>query len=172
MGYYDKIHLAQYGASMEKEYFGRGAELFVFEVNGFRVAPIICYDIRIPELSRALAVDNGVEVILHSGAYFRDASFYSWHHFAVSRAIENQIYFLSLNRAGENYGRSTFCHPWMDENCPPVIFAEHDEQIMRVTLDRREIDHARERYSFLSDRLAHYQLPPNSPAAIALDHDG
>ena len=58
-GHYDKLHLAQYGASMEKEYFNRGNHLFhLFEVNGFRLSPIICYDIRIPELSRTLVVDH------------------------------------------------------------------------------------------------------------------
>lgn len=33
VGHYDKLHLAQYGASMEKEYFNRGDHLFVFEIK-------------------------------------------------------------------------------------------------------------------------------------------
>lgn len=53
-GAYDKLHLCQYGASMEMEYFEPGGGLFFFEAGGCRVAPIVCYDIRIPELSRAL----------------------------------------------------------------------------------------------------------------------
>ena len=158
-GHYDKIHLAQYGASMEKEYFGVGKKLFLFEIDGFKLSPIICYDIRIPELSRVLAVDHGVDVILHSGAYFRDASFFSWHHFAISRALENQIFFLSLNRAGAVYGHSIFCPPWADENREPITFAEHDEQLMRVVVRRDEINHARQHYSFLADRLDRYDLP-------------
>ena len=47
-GHYDKLHLAQYGASMEKEYFSRGDRLLVFEVAGLKAAPIICYDHRFP----------------------------------------------------------------------------------------------------------------------------
>ena len=50
-GCYDKLHICQFGASMEKEYFDRGQSLCIFEVNDIRFAPIICYDIRIPELS-------------------------------------------------------------------------------------------------------------------------
>ena len=163
LGHYDKIHLAQYGASIEKEYFRRGAELFVFEVGGFRLAPIICYDIRIPELSRVLAIDHGVDLIIHAGAYFRDASFYSWHDFACSRAIENQIYLLSLNRAGADYGRSIFCPPWADDTREPVAFADRDEQFLRLVANRDEIDFARQHYSFLADRLENYRLPLNNP---------
>lgn len=158
-GYYDKLHLAQYGASMEKEYFLRGDHLMVFEVNGLRFAPIICYDIRIPELSRTLVVDHNVDVILHCGAYYRDESFHTWHAFATSRAIENQVYFLSLNRAGEHYGDSLFCYPWMDENHAPLAFPPHEEYFQLINLRSAEIKDARERYTFLSDRLASYDLP-------------
>ena len=102
---YHKLHLAQFGDSMEKEYFSAGhRKLAVVEINGFKLSPIICYDIRAPELCRTLAVDHSVDVILHTGAYARDPSFYSWHAFATTRAVENQVYFLSLNRAGEHFG--------------------------------------------------------------------
>lgn len=159
VGYYDKIHLAQYGASMEKEYFRPGKHLFAFDVAGFRIAPIICYDIRIPELSRTLVLDHGVDLILHAGAYFRDESFYSWHHFAISRALENQIYLLSLNRAGRHFGQSVFCLPWVDERHPPIVFPDRDESFLKVSLDRAAIERARERYPFLKDRLGSYDLP-------------
>lgn len=166
LGHYDKLHLAQYGASMEKEYFTQGGHLFVFAVNGFRIAPIICYDIRIPELSRTLVVDHGADLILHAGAYYRDRTFHSWHQFAVSRAIENQVFFLSLNRAGLYYGNSIFCLPWVDEDQEPTVFSDHDEQFQRLTLDRGEIERARERYSFLRDRLDSYDLPVVGTPAV------
>ena len=159
LGHYDKLHLAQYGASMEKDYFTIGQHLFVFEIRGVRIAPIICYDIRIPELPRTLVVKHGVDLILHSGAYYRDPSFYSWHQFAVSRAIENQVFMLSLNRAGACYGNSIFCPPWMDGEREPTLLAEHDEVFALLTLDPSEITQARERYSFLRDRLESYDLP-------------
>lgn len=159
LGWYDKLHLAQYGASMEKEYFGRGAHLCVVDVAGFRIAPIICYDIRIPELSRTLALDHGADLILHCGAYYRDPSFYSWHDFAVTRALENQVYLLSLNRAGAGFGGSVFCPPWIDETCEPLRLPEHDERLQRLTLTTAAITEARETYSFREDRLESYRLP-------------
>lgn len=156
LGHYDKLHLCQYGASMEKEFFTSGDHLFTFSVNGFKLAPIICYDIRIPELSRTLTLDHHVDVILHCGAYYRDESFATWHPFAKTRALENQIFFLSLNRAGTHYGNSLFCRPWMDENTPPTAFPAHGEAFQTMTLTKQEITQARKNYTFLQDRFANY----------------
>ncbi|GAA6194514.1 carbon-nitrogen hydrolase family protein [Phaeobacter sp. NW0010-22] len=158
LGHYDKLHLAQYGASMEKEYFNRGNHLFTFMVKGFRLSPIICYDIRIPELARTLVVDHAVDVILHCGAYYRDESFHTWHPFAIARALENQVFFLSLNRAGETYGNSLFCLPWQDENTPPVTFAETAEEFRFLTVNRDALETARRDYTFLKDRLDDYKI--------------
>ncbi|MEM9909341.1 MAG: carbon-nitrogen hydrolase family protein [Pseudomonadota bacterium] len=158
LGHYDKLHLAQFGASRERDHFQRGNHLFTFLVNGFRLAPIICYDIRIPELSRALVIYHGVDVILHCGAYFRDKSFYTWHHFAVTRAIENQVFLLSLNRAGSSFGQSLYCPPWQDDETTPLNFDDTKEDFREIKLDRRTLVDVRRNYSFLRDRLPNYDL--------------
>lgn len=158
VGHYDKLHLAHYGASMEKDYFKRGSHLFTFTVKEFCLAPIICYDIRMPELTRTLVVNHGVDVILHSGAYFRDPSFQSWHAFATTRALENQVFFMSLNRAGKDYGNSLFCWPWMDDTITPVRFAEIQEDFRFVTINKGMMHDARREYAFLKDRLDDYGL--------------
>ncbi len=140
---------------MEKEYFQRGDNLFVFELNGVRIAPIICYDIRIPELTRALCVQHEVDLILHCGAYSRDRTFYSWHSFIIARALENQVFILSLNRAGENFGLSLFSPPWVDELRPEQRFGE-DEEYRQFEIDLAETSEVRRRIPFLSDRLPDY----------------
>ncbi|KZL04601.1 (R)-stereoselective amidase [Pseudovibrio axinellae] len=166
VGFYDKLHICQYGASMEKDYFNKGNQLFSFSVKGVKVAPIICYDIRIPELSRTLAVQHGVELLLHSGAYARDESFFSWHDFVITRALENQIYVLSLNRAGENFGNSVFCPPWIDENTPLTSFSQTEEHFVSIEVDTQVIAQARNDYTFLKDRLEDYsQLKHQGPDA-------
>ncbi|WP_193142835.1 carbon-nitrogen hydrolase family protein [Meridianimarinicoccus sp. MJW13] len=158
-GHYDKLHLCQYGASMEKDYFSIGNGIFTFKVNGFTLSPIICYDIRFPELSRVLVLKHGVDVILHSGAYFRDPSFPTWHAFATTRALENQVFFLSLNRAGQDYGNSLFCYPWMDDTCGPQHFADRDEDFRYVAIDPQHMREARANYTFLMDRWDSYDRP-------------
>jgi len=161
IGSYDKLHLAQFGASMEQEYFKAGQELFVFETQGFRIAPIICFDIRPPELCRQLVVEHQVDLILHTGAYYRDPSFSSWHTFAQTRAVENQIYFLSLNRAGQHYGDSLFVPPWIDEKIHPTSFPAHDEAFQFLECNPDAMQTARREFAFLVERLATYELPLN-----------
>jgi len=163
IGYFDKIHVAQYGASMEKEYFQRGRHLFVFDINGIRISPIICYDIRIPELTRTLCIDQGADLILHCGAYGRDRSFHSWHAFVATRALENQVHILSLNRAGEDFGASMYSRPWIDEDGGADYFG-NGEEFRRFTVDLAEADAARNLYPFRDDRLEDYRgLPSRCP---------
>ncbi len=162
IGSYDKIHLAQYGASIEKDFFERGRAAFVFSLGGFRIAPIICYDIRIPELTRTLVIDHGVDLVLHCGAYGRDESFDTWHDFVVTRALENQIYVLSLNRAGHDFGKSLFCGPWTDNEQPAFQFPETDEAFVTLRVETAEIAKVRARYSFLADRLSSYPVLADS----------
>lgn len=151
LGRYDKIHLAHFGASYEKNYFHAGKGTITFEVAGFKIAPIICYDIRFPELTNKLTVDDGAHIILHCGAYAQDPSFYSWHPFAITRALENQVYLLSLNRAGENYGQSLFCEPWVDNETQPFQFND-GEQLKTFELTKEQVYKARDKYTFLKDR--------------------
>jgi len=163
-GIYEKMHLAQFGASEEKNYFNvSGNKLLIFECKGFKLAPVICYDIRFPELSRTLVLQHDVDCILHTGAYARDASFDSWHAFVKTRAMENQVYVLSLNRAGEYFGNSVFMPPWVNEQAVDTSnlstrFEEHQEQCLLLTLDKKTLNQAREEFHFLDDRLASYDL--------------
>ena len=154
-GYYDKLHIAQFGDSTEKDYFIRGDRLLVFEVGGFTFGTIICYDIRIPELSRVLARRHGVDAILHPTAFCRDETFHTWQAFATTRAIENQVYFVSVNRAGDEFGESMLIEPWMDATVPLQRLSTHEE-FARWTLSRSVLDHARVNYPFMSDARDDY----------------
>jgi predicted amidohydrolase len=171
-GHYDKLHIAQFGDSTEKDYFTRGDRLLVFEAGGFTFGTIICYDIRIPELSRILARRHGVDAILHPTAFCRDETFHTWHAFATTRAIENQVYFASVNRAGADFGESMLIEPWMDETVPLQRLGT-GETFARWTLSRATLDRARARYPFLQDvrddydRLACIPAPDRSRAAMA-----
>ena len=77
-----------------------------------------------------------------------------------TRAMENQIFLMSLNRAGEQYGNSLFCWPWMDENKGPVAFPQHEEALKHIVLERSVLNQARTDYSFLRDRLEDYDRLP------------
>ena len=119
LGHYDKLHAAEFGASSETAHFRPGDHLFAFDLKGLRIAPVICYDIRFDGLFARLARE-GVDLVLHCGAYFRDPSFHSWPHFVVTRAIEHNLLWLSLNRAGSDWGGSIWCPAHADSEQPEV----------------------------------------------------
>jgi len=78
---YDKMHLCDMGDCSEVAHGcspGEG-ELGVFECDGVLVGVTICYDLRFPELYRALAWDAGCDLILHPAAFVRDATFPMYH---------------------------------------------------------------------------------------------
>ena len=155
---YSKMHLCHYGASCEKDFFEQGNKLITFDLCGWKVAPLICYDIRFPEMARSLVLDHGVDFLIHAAAYYRDESFATWPHFAVTRAMENQIFLLSLNRAGPDYWGSIFCPPWIDDDHPVVCFDQLSEEFQVLELNSDAITQARERYTFLVDRHLKYSV--------------
>lgn len=164
VGHYDKLHRADFGYSTESDFFtSSGDALFVFECGGVRFAPIICYDIRFPELTRTLVIDHHIDVVLHCAAFGRDESFDSWHSFVITRAMENQVPFLSLNRAGELYGDSIFCGPWADSAHPAIHFPAYAEAFEFLEISTADTAMVREKYRFLEDRIASYRHLPSDP---------
>ena len=157
-GAYDKLHLCQYGASMEKDYFEPGDSLFVFEVASVLVGVIVCYDIRFAELSQVLCGRHGARVLVHCCANFRDESFSSWRDFTVTRAMENQVHLLSVNRAGNEYGGSMLCPPWRDQH-HRVERLSRKEIFTCWDIHFDQAVQARKHYSFLSDRRDYRNLP-------------
>ncbi len=154
--HYDKIHTAEYGDSSEARHFRRGAHLAVFELAGIRAGVVICYDLRFPELTRRLCDEHGVDLILHPVAFARDLSFPTWKDFVVTRALENQIYWVSVNQAGDHFGQSIICPPWVDDTIRPELLGR--EETFRVVDVRRDaLASAREAIPYRRDRLPDYR---------------
>ena len=59
--------------------------------------------------------------MLHPSAFVRDATFAMWHRFVTTRAVENQVFVLSVSHAGPNFGDSVACPPWVG----PVELSAH-----------------------------------------------
>ena len=152
---YSKQHMAHFGNSMEKDFFERGDETISFEIKGIKIGIMICYDMRFPELSRKMALEHKIDFLLHPVAFSKDNSFPSWPHFIITRALENQIYLLSLNRAGADYGHSIFCPPWIDYKTSPTILTEKKEVIIGE-IDTQIIKKIREEYRFREDKKENY----------------
>lgn len=155
--HYDKIHIAHLGASAEKPYFSPGNRIVTLDIKGCTVSIIICYDFRFPQLTSHLCGLYDIDLIIHPVSFPKDTTVQSWHPFAMCRAVENEVYFLSLNRAGDHWGNSIFCPPWMDDGLEPSVFGP-DEEFRRFEIDRALLKSVRDQYPLTKDKLDDYSL--------------
>ncbi len=93
---YTKIHTCN--PLNEGEYFGRGNELFILDLGDITICPLICYDVRFPELWRHAAL-AGVDVFTVSSSWPRPR-IQHWRSLLIARAIENQAFVVASNRVG------------------------------------------------------------------------
>lgn len=91
---YDKRHL--FAMAGEHEVYTAGAERVVLEYMGWRICPLICYDLRFPVWSRN---DHAYDLLIYV-ANWPDRRAYDWQIQVRSRAIENQCYVAAVNRVG------------------------------------------------------------------------
>ncbi len=75
-----------------------GTSLSLFDWQGLRIAPLICYDLRFPELARN-AVRAGAEVLIYTAAW-PVKRIQHWITLLQARAIENLAYVIGVNRCG------------------------------------------------------------------------
>lgn len=97
---YDKVHPFSFGREPERFAGGDRAATYGWGAEGARtlVAPIICYDLRFPELFRA-GLLLGAEAFA-IGANWPSARVHHWRTLLAARAIENQAVVLGVNRCG------------------------------------------------------------------------
>lgn len=92
-----------------------GDEPVVFEWNGIRVSPFICYDLRFPELFRGAAARWQPELMLVIASW-PVARIHHWTRLLTARAIENQCFVAGVNRIGSDpgysYPGSSVCFNW------------------------------------------------------------
>ncbi|MCI0631871.1 MAG: hypothetical protein L0Y44_14590 [Phycisphaerales bacterium] len=93
---YQKLHPFSYGK--EALHYNGGHHLVLARCGEATVAPVICYDLRFPELWR-LASLQGAEIFT-IGASWPSARQHHWRALLIARAIENQAYVVAVNRVG------------------------------------------------------------------------
>ena len=92
---YDKRHLFRMGE--ENNTYTKGEKRLVVEYKGWKICPLICYDLRFPVWSRN--VDNAFDCLIYV-ANWPDVRSYPWRQLLIARAIENQAYVMGVNRIG------------------------------------------------------------------------
>lgn len=101
----------------ESQMYDAGKDLVVFEMNGLKVGLSICFDLRFPEMFRALR-KRGAEVILIPSAFTVPTGQAHWEVLLRARAIENQCFVVAPSLTGtsgdgsKKYGHSLVVDPW------------------------------------------------------------
>jgi predicted amidohydrolase len=96
--HYDKRHLFRMGR--EHEHYAAGQSRLVVEFRGWRLAPLVCYDLRFPVWSRR-SPEFDYDVLVYVANWPARRSF-AWQSLLVARAIENQCFVAGVNRIGRD----------------------------------------------------------------------
>src|SRR3954471_5179868 len=100
---YRKTHLFVCPPNDESTCYTPGGKFVSVAAGGFNFGLSICYDLRFPEVSRALALEHDANVFLVSSAWPTPRAQHL-RALAVARAIENQSYLILSNRTGIDAG--------------------------------------------------------------------
>ncbi|MEM7229498.1 MAG: nitrilase-related carbon-nitrogen hydrolase [Planctomycetota bacterium] len=139
---YEKVHPFSFGR--EAEFFSGGEHLAMHACGELMVAPMICYDLRFPEVWRIAAI-AGAECMT-IGASWPDARQQHWRALLIARAIENQAFIVAVNRVGRDphlgyAGGSMIISPMGDvlaegKDQPTVLSADLDVESLRTWRSR------------------------------------
>jgi len=99
--HYDKRHLFRY--ANEHQRYAAGSERLIVEYKGWRICPLVCYDLRFPVFSRNRFEKGRLDYdLLLYVANWPSTRAYAWKTLLRARAIENLCYVAGLNRVGED----------------------------------------------------------------------
>lgn len=149
---YRKIHLFTADPVREHEHLAAGDELVCVSIHDVRCGLMTCYDVRFPEMARALAL-RGAELLIVPAAWpFPRLS--HWKTLTASRAIENQLYVAAVNRVGVD-GPLTFCggSALLDPyGIPAATASEIDPALLIAEVTHDAIRETRSRMKIFDDR--------------------
>lgn len=145
---YDKRHL--FSLAGEDEIYTAGKEKLILEYNGWKLCPLICYDLRFPVFARNT---EDYDLLLYV-ANWPDKRSQAWNSLLKARAIENMSYVVGVNRVGEDH--DGFAHSGYSQVVDFLgeftLEPQIGEGVFEISLDKKAMDEARKKYDFLSDR--------------------
>jgi omega-amidase len=149
IGEYAKIHTFSFAG--EDALVNSGSELVVVPYKGLNIGMSICYDLRFPELFSAL---GGKSDLIVNIANWPNKRFDHWVALLKSRAIENQIYIVGVNRTGVDgnhlqYSESSLIH---DANGRSITAQVVGDNIKIYQIDKKNQEEFRKGFLTIKDR--------------------
>jgi len=151
VGHYDKTHL--FGMGGEPEHIAPGSSKVDMVVQDFKIRTTVCYDLRFPYTSFN---DSEYDILLNV-ANWPSARIAHWDALLQAKSIENQAYVLACNRVGEQLDKDgkAFYYPGHSSVYSPSgeqLAHSLKEEVIEITLAKKEIETTREKLPFLKDR--------------------
>lgn len=148
---YQKIH--PFTAGHEHEAFEGGSRVVTFNTTDppLTICPVICYDLRFPELFR-IGLSRGAQVFtVH--ANWLSTRHAHWRILSLARAIENQAYVLAINRVGSD-PNATYLGGTIAIGPRGDVVGELGDQegVLSVDIDADEVRRWREKFPAVRDR--------------------
>ena len=146
---YRKIHLYDsFGYKESDRLLAGPLEPVVVEVGGLQVGLMTCYDLRFPELARAL-VDRGAELLVVPAAWVcGPGKLEHWRTLLKARAVENTVYVAAAGQPGPRYtGHSMLVTPRGE-----TVEAADGDLFVTSTVDREHLDEVRAENPSLANR--------------------
>lgn len=145
---YDKRHLFALGK--EHHTYTAGTERLIVELKGWKICPVICYDLRFPVYLRNKDAAYDMMIIV---ANWPEKRALHWRTLIPARAVENQSYVIGVNRVGHDgneiyhSGDSTCISP----NGDVVYYKRDEEDVYTFTINPDELIKIRRTLPFLKD---------------------
>lgn len=148
--HYDKRHLFGLGKEQENNYFTAGNSRIILKLKGWKICPMICYDLRFPVWSRN--TDEGYDLLVYT-ANWPDIRSAHWRALIPARAIENSAFVIGVNRVGHDgneiyYSGGSMCISPVGD---VVYYKPEDEDLYTFTLSPEVLINARKNFPFLKD---------------------
>ncbi|WP_276346312.1 amidohydrolase [Daejeonella sp. JGW-45] len=146
--WYDKRHLFGLGDE-DQHYTGGNKKLFV-ELNGWKICPVICYDLRFPVWLRNKNEEYDILLVV---ANWPEKRSLHWRTLIPARAVENQAFVIAVNRVGHDgnevyHSGDSMC---IDPNGKVVYYKPNDEDLYTFSINKEEVENARTHHPFLKD---------------------
>ncbi len=147
LAHYDKRHLFRMAG--EHRHYSAGERRALFEVKGWRVRPLVCYDLRFPVWSRD-PYDTDLLLYVANWPAARRAH---WNRLLPARAIENLCYVAAVNRIGEDGKGHAYSgdSQVLDFQGEALLDAQAGDGVFRARLSAAELAAYRERFPAYQD---------------------
>ena len=146
--HYDKRHL--FTLAGEEKVYTAGTQKLIVEYLGWKICPLVCYDLRFPVFSRNRE-EYDLLIYVASWPKVRTTA---WDALLKARAIENVSYVVGVNRIGEDASGHNYVGHSQVVNClgEYVVEPQESEAIVILTLDKSKLSEIRQKFAFLNDK--------------------